>query len=118
MAIIVGSDEAWRRYEKRTFKAAIVDEAGAPVNLTGVSLECLVTAGQYNTATPLLHYAAADFEPLEGSPIPNIAVWIVTDSESAALDAGFYWMELWDRTNDVCLLAGNVVLQPGRAPIP
>jgi len=117
MAIIVGPDEAWRRYEKRTFKATITDENGAAVNLTGVSLECFVTASQNNTATPLLHWAAADFEPLEGVG-NNIVVWIVQDSESAALDAGFYWLELWDRTNDVNLLAGHVVLLPGRAPIP
>jgi len=117
MAILVGSDEAWRRYEKRTFKAAIVDEAGAAVNLTGVSLEWLLTAGQYDTATPLLHKAAGEFGPLEGTG-SNIAVWTVTDTQSASIPAGFYWMELWDRTNDICLLAGNVMLQPGRAPIP
>jgi len=118
MAILVGSDEAWRRYETRTFKAAIVDEAGAAVNLTGVSLEWFLTAGQYDTATPLLHKAAGEFSALEGSPTPNIAVWTVTDTQSASIPAGFYWMELWDRTNDICLLAGNVMLQPGRAPIP
>jgi len=117
MAILVGPDEAWRRYEKRTFKAAIVDEAGAAVNLTGVSLEWSLLASQ-NSASPLLHKAAGEFSALEGTPTPNIAVWQVTETQSASLPAGWYWCELWDRTNDVCLLAGNVVLLPGSAPVP
>jgi hypothetical protein len=54
---------------------------------------------------------------LEGTS-HNIVVWTVTDTQSASIPAGFYWCELWDRTSDVCLLAGSVVLLPGRAPIP
>jgi len=117
LTILVGSDEAWRRYETRTFKVTVTDEAGAAVNLTGVSLEWHLTASQNDTATALLHKAAGEFGALEGAS-NNIAVWTVTDTQSASIPAGFYWMELWDRSNDVCLLAGNVVLQPGRAPVP
>lgn len=117
MTIVIGRDEAWRRYETRTFKATITDEAGAAVDLTGVSLEWLLTASQNDTATPLLHKAAGEFSALEGTS-HNIVVWTVTDTQSASIPAGFYWCELWDRTSDVCLLAGSVVLLPGRAPIP
>jgi hypothetical protein len=68
----------------------------------------------YRAATqPMLHRSSSQFLPPEGSPTPNIAVWEISETESASIGAGFYWMELWDRTNDACLLAGNVVLQPG-----
>jgi hypothetical protein len=114
--IELGNEAEWCKYETKQFRAAIVDDAGTPVVLTGVTLECQYSSSQ--SSSTLLSKTGGAFTLGTTTVANDTAIWTVTDTESGVtLPAGWLWMELWDRSNDRRLVHGGILLQPGRAPI-
>jgi hypothetical protein len=119
MAVFIDRNQEWRRYEKRRFRCSITDGAGNPIDLTGVQLEFQLRRSHRDT-TVAFKRLPAEFLPPEipaGGTVPSLAVWEISDTESGALQGGWYFGQLWDRSNDDCLASGGVILLPG-LPVP
>ena len=100
----------WRRFETKQIRITVVDDADAAVDLDGLSLQWLLLrqAGDAESRA----YLNKTSITVEGDD-DNIAVITVDDSEYDDVPAGFYYYEMWDRTNDVMLAYGDAVLLPG-----
>lgn len=102
--------DGWHRYETKALPFTITDSADAAVNLTGLSLQWLLLrqAGDAESRAYINKTSAT----ISGTG-NNIATVTVDDSEYDTVPSGYYYHELWDRTNDVMLCYGDVVLLPG-----
>lgn len=112
-------DMGWRRYESKNTYIRVLDTAGDPVDLNGVTVRYVILRlGAPNivktTADDITAVAHAD-DTGNVLSVANIA-WDF--DEYATFFAGIYGHEMWDDDSHHQLVEGDVYLGEGTAPVP
>lgn len=102
----------WHANEAKTFALTVLDESGAPINLS------LIAALQWRLlkhGRALLTKATGDGISVSGASnnIANVAIAVADYGDEIV--PGSFRHELWDRTNDRLFTYGTALLQPGSA---
>lgn len=104
----------WHRFETKSLRFTITDDADAAVDLDGLSLQWLLLrqAGDAESRAYMNKTSSSGITIVDDAN-DNIAVVSIDDSEYDDVPSGVYYYELWDRSNDVMLAYGDAWLLPG-----
>ena len=107
----------WYRYETKTITITVLDAAGSPVNLTGITLSWRIFRTQGSAQVLLTKTSGGGGISISGAG-NNVVTIAVSVSDYTLLTAGIHYHELWDAGNDNLLSHGDVFIHQTRGAPP
>jgi hypothetical protein len=113
----------WHIYSRKDVRVRVFDEAGSPVDLSGIDLIWRVARDANGSAIYLTkgtEEEAITVEADESDPPGTSSVAVIRvepDEYDGFPGPGYYWHELRDLTSQLLLSVGDVVLLPAM-PLP
>lgn len=112
----ITAEAGWWRFEEKTLLITVTDDAGDPVNLTGVGLLWRVVRDA-GSATVYLEKTDADGITVTGGSNNIATISIDPDTDYEDLPAGIHRHELWDTDNHLLLAYGDCFVLPAAEPV-
>jgi hypothetical protein len=112
----ITAEMGWHRYEHKFLDIAILDDADAPVDMDTTDLRWLLLT-ETGGVTILEKLKSLGEITIVNDANDNIArIEIETPDDYDDLEAGWYYHELWDITNNLLLCYGDAFLGEGAEP--